>query len=632
MYITPTFDHADLETQYTIALNVQAGCQKRILSPLNKAVSEVIFSTACKAIEDTRGGINDGKFKVVSAPTGSSKTTSAVAFAFAGYTSLHNFSCAFVVEEIRAAQEIYSQLVELLPAEAVGIWTSQHDAKRPPDGWKEGGHPLFTIAQMRDLPVVVFTHSKWIREMERNSDDGIKKYKGKPRDVMFIDEQPKVIGIIDRSPHQVGLAKDAIEKMEPDHPWVNTLSTVVDRMDALFKTDGNEMEAVELLHCLEAADFSEDKADAIWRKHYNTSPNLEYMETFKFLHACTLGYVFFNRRKPRGFIAYLPQFEPAPNQVLLDATADLSGLSFLLGGELAPGLPQVDYSNLTINHLGQPAKFKSVNEVLKVRSRAVDYAEWITEAVMSNSSERDHILVVMHKGMFQTHDLFPHAPDEPNLEVFPGRSAHLINWGQGIGANTYKHATKVFLFSEFYQPRKVTVATTLGATAQPAREAPLDKLSRNLAGDFLDVYEGDIIRWIKQLSCRGNVRNINVDGTCGHMDLFLSMDFNRLVRNLDRLFPGAKAPTRVKPKGKQADAAESTSGRHGLINLLSSTDRIAVSSKDVEVLTGIKSCNLSRELAATEVKTVAATYGWSLVTSKSLGKSGKGNWLTRSAA
>lgn len=616
-----------LKAQFNIALTVQAGSQKRIPSQLNKAVSEVVFQTAAKAVQDTRWGVEAKKFKVVSAPTGSSKTTSAIAFAFAGTHSIPGFSCAFVVEEIRAAQEIYSQLLELLPASAVGIWTSQHNAKRPPEG--HTGGPLFTIEQMRELPIVVFTHSKWIGEMERGGDDGVRLYRGKPRDVMFIDEQPKVIDIIDRSPHQIGMAKDYIEKMEPNHPWVSTLSTVFERMNTLFNTDGSEMEAVELLHCLEAADFSEAKAEGIWRKHYGTAPNLEYMETFRFLHACTLGYVFFNRRKPRGFIAYIPQFAPEPNQVLLDATADLSGLTLLLGGELAPGLPQVDYRNLTINHLGQPAKFKSVNEVLKVRSRAVDYAEWIREAVMNHSAEGDTILVVMHKAMITMHELFPHVPQEADSMVFQGRKAYLINWGQGIGSNTYKDATRVFLFSEFYQPRKVTVATTLGATSTPAGNAPLDKLSRNLSGEFLDVYEGDIIRWIKQLASRGNVRNINEDGTCGQMDLYLSMDFNRLVRNLDRLFPGASAPIRVKRKPKLGDIQESTTGRHGLITLLSTTDRAEVSSKEVEGITGIKSRDLSRELLAPTVQPVMSAYGWSLTTSKALGYPGKGSWLIR---
>lgn len=628
---THSIDAAALRKEYEFTLKVQAGYQKRIHSPVNKAVSEVVFNTAHKALVDTRGGINDGKFKVVSAPTGSSKTTSSVAFAVAAFNTTPGFSCAFIVEEIRTAQEVYEQLTELLPPEYVGVWSSKHDAKRPPEDVEEG-YPLFTIEQMRDLPIVVFTHTKWLGEMDRNKDEGVRSYKGVPRDVLFIDEQPKSIDILERSKHKVGLALDDIARMEPDHPWVSKLNTVFERMKAVEGTDGDAMEAVELLDCLEASDFSEEKAEAIWRTHYKYAPSQEYMDTFRFLKACTLGYVFFNRMKPRGFVAYLPKFKPEPNQILLDATADLSGLSVLMGGEFASGLPEINYCNLTINHLGMPAKFKSMRAVLDVRSRAVDYAEWITNAVMENSSEGDTILVVIHKDLITTQGLFPYAATKPVTDAFPGRNAFIINWGQGIGSNLWKHATKVFLMSEFYQPRKIMVATTLGASSKQAQEAPLDKLSKQLSGEFLDVYEGDILRWIKQLSCRGNVRNINLDGTCGHMDLYLAMDFNRLVLNMDRLFPGAKAPTRIKRKVKKEGeevGSEVTTGRHGLVNLLSTTGETQISFKGLCESTGVSNKKLSRELASPAVAATIKSYGWSLTTSKALGLPGKGNWLVR---
>lgn len=626
-----TIDGERLRTDYERALKAQAGLQKRILSPINRAVSDVVFNTAMRALEDTRGNINTGKFKVVSAPTGSSKTTSAIAFAFAGYSTMpDDFSCAFVVEEIRAAQEIYSQLLELLPPEVVGIWTSQHDAKRPPMD-HQAGQPLFTLDQMREIPIVVFTHSKWIAEMERQADWGIRCHRGHPRDILFIDEQPKVINIYNKTHADVAKAGVDIARMEPDHPWVDVLTEVSARMQSLFRTDGSDLEEAELLHCLEAADFSEERAEAIWRGHYGYPATDEYLATFKFLKACTLGYSFFTRQKPREFVAYLPQFEPAANQVLLDATADVSELSLMMGGELAEGLPEIDYSNLTIHHLDHPKEFSKINRVVDNRGRSVEYAEWIHKAVMENTSDGDVILVVMHKAMFERHALFPHAPAEPNHDVFPNRKAYIIWWGQGIGSNTYKTATKVFMFSEFYMPRRTTVANTLGASGRQAKEGDLRSINRNLTGDYLTIQEGDLLRWTKQLACRGNVRNVGLDGKCGNMGLYTSMDFNRLIRNLDRLFPGAKAPTKVKPKAKANGEARgvANSGRDGLINLLSTTDAIQISSKEVEALTGISSRNLKVELAAPSVAPVAATYGWSIVPSKAIGKPGKGNWLVK---
>ena len=619
-----------LARQYEQALEVQAGCQKRIRSEVNRAVSKVIFSTALAAIEDNRGVLNgrtfSGKFKVVSAPTGSSKTTSAVAFAVAGYNSIPGFSCAFIVEEIRTANEVYEQLNEMLPEGVAGIWTSSNNADRPPESNK-GKYPLFHLDHMKDTQIVVFTHSKWLSEMEKDSDWGVRKYKGIPRDVMFIDEQPAVTEVITRTPSKIEDARDDIMKFDPEHPWVETLELVHDRMNDAYKTNGSAFEYVELLHIMEAAKFSEERAEAIWREHYGYGPTSYFKETFRFLHAATLGYCFLGRQVPREFTAYLPKFRAEPNQVLLDATADISGLSLMMGGELAEGLPAIDYSNLTINHLDHPREFSKVNQVVKNRDRAVSYSEWIRASVVSNTSDGDTVLVVMHKDMIEAQGLFPHSPTTALPNVFPGRNTFVIWWGQGIGSNQYKDCTKVFLFSEFYAPQKATVAKTLGAKYRPASEADLTNVNTKLTGDYLTAEDGHLLRWTKQLACRGNVRNVSADGVCGRMDLYTSMDFKRLVKNLDSLFPGARAPTRKKPKVKPDQ--QSKGGRDGLINLLSTTDAIRVSSREVEALVGIESRNLRAELSSTNVAAVAATYGWSLTTSKSLGLPGKGNWLVR---
>ena len=639
---TPIQD--ELKSLYGSFLKVQAGIQRRILSPLNMAVSDVIYTTALKALVDTRGGIDDGKFKVVSAPTGSSKTTSAIAFAAAGHAAMDDFTCCFVVEEIRAAKEIYRQLTDYIQDGSVAIWTSQNDAKKLSEDYT-GDIPRFSIDQMRETRIVVFTHKKWVGEMARGVDEGVRLYKGVPRDVLFVDEQPSVIDIIEQTPGDIKVnAQEAISKFDSEHPWVPMLKTVVERMDGPFDSRGNEWSAYELIDCLEAFHFTEEKAAAIWREHYGTSPSNEYRQAFQFLQAASMGYCFLNRKSPKGFIAYLPQFKAAPNQVLLDATADISEVSLLMGGQLADGLPKVDYSNLRINHIAQPRKFSNINRVTDSRATSLEYADWIKRVVMENSSEGEQVLVVMHKKMIERHALFPVATSALDLEVFPGRKTNVIWWGSGIGSNTYKDATRVFMFSEYYVPRKTILATTLGATGTPANEAPLDKLSKHLSGDCLDVQEGDVLRWVKQLASRGNVRNINEDGTCGEMHLFLSMDFGRLIRNLDRLFPGAKAPTKLSkprkvPKGVPIPAIvdvadedgeqEDTKGRHGLISLLATTDRTEISTKEIEEITGIKSCDISRELAVPTVAAVAATYGWSTTSAKAIGKSGRSNWLVR---
>lgn len=614
-----------LRAGFDYQVYTQAAAQGRTVNSINKAVGEVIFKTALKAIEDTREGVRDGRFKVVSAPTGSSKTTSSVAFAAAAFETVPGFSCAFVVEEITHAEEIYRMLCKLIPEEAVGVWSSFHDPRsyKPEDEAKYGFTPQpFALEHMKELPVVVFTHRKWLGEVDTGKDAGVRLYRGAPRDVLFIDEQPAVIEIFERTPADVLKVRDSIAQMDPEHPWNETLRDVVTRMEAVFLSTGNELEAIKLLGCLEGYDFTPENVRSTWLEHYGGLPSSDLVDTFRFLHACTRGYVFLSRQEPRGFVAYLPNFEPEPNQVLLDATADISGLSQLMGGDLARGLPAIDYSGLSLHHIEPPKEFTRVNDVVKTRSKAVAYRDWITKNVLANTAAGDRVLVVVHKAMIETHGLFPHSPKEPDRGLFPGRQTNVIWWGQGIGSNRYKDATKVFLFSEFYRPRRVTVATTLGARRNRAEEVPLAKLKGKLTGDFLDIHEGDLLRWTKQLACRGNVRNVAEGGRCGSMDLYTSMDFGRLTRNLARLFPGARAPQRI-------NGEKGSSGRAALVELLSTTDKIEFSSKDVEIRTGISARNLKRELETSTVGAVAQAYGWSLVSAKDIGRPGRANYLTR---
>jgi len=268
--------------------------------------------------------------------------------------------------------------------------------------------------------------------------------------------------------------------------------------------------------------------------------------------------------------------------------------------------------------------------VVKDRSLAVKYAAWIKEVVMDKTKAGDKVLVVAHQAMFenQTHGLLPYAPKEPNLEVFPDRSTNLIWWGQGIGSNQFKDCTEVFMFSEFFQPRKVTVANTLGAKGMRADESDIHKQNGKLRGEYSAIQEGDLLRWLKQLASRGNVRNINHDGICGKMNLYTSMDYGRLIANLQRLFPSTSSPKRNLEYVKD-ESKESPNRRSSLIDLLSTSTNKQISFKQIEALTGIPSRNLGRELRTHTVKHTVESYGWSVVPSKALGKAGKGLWLTQ---
>lgn len=618
-----------LDQHFRQALERQAGRQNRQISPLNEAVAKMIFNAANKAIRDTRANPSNTSFKVVSAPTGSSKTNSALAFACAMYTYDPTFTCAFIVEEITQAEAIYQELAHEIPKVDLGVWTGYHDEKQynPSDLAKYGFKPdLTTLAEVAEKRIAIFTHAKWLNEITSGKDFGVRYRWGKPRDVLFIDEQPSAIEVLQQTPSDILSLRDTIMSADKEHALVPILTSIVDRMEAVFRQPGDEMEAAQLVDFLNSyGTFSTEAALDFCREHTIGTAE-HFLEGFKFLQACSLGYCFLARGRPYSFVAYLPTFKPSPNQVILDATADLSGLYPLLGAQLAEDVPTIDYSNLSIHHVQAPSEFKSIREVVKARSLAEAYAEWVWKVVMGNTKPKDRVLVVVHKDMVTTQGLFKHSPKEPDLIVFPGRISNVIWWGQGIGSNQYKHCTHVFMFSEFYQPRRVTVAKTLGAKGQRAEEASLSGVRKHLTGDFLSIQEGDLLRWFKQLASRGNVRNVDPNGCCGHMNLYTSMEFDRLIRNLDRLFPKAMPPRRIL---EYTQGGPQDKRRQALIDLLSTTNHPRLSFKVIEEETGISTCNLSKDLSSTKVAPVLINYGWTRATSKNLGLPGKGSWLVR---
>jgi hypothetical protein len=189
----------------------------------------------------------------------------------------------------------------------------------------------------------------------------------------------------------------------------------------------------------------------------------------------------------------------------------------------------------------------------------------------------------------------------------------------------------VFLFGEFHIPRAQVVAAVLAHRRQPFAEAPDlgHTRGRELGGQYLDVYQGHLLRWTKQLACRGSVRNLDGEGRCGPMRLYTSMDLPRLAGFRAGLFPGAPPPVLLQAE----DEANPAKGPGAVLCRLLATEPegTVLSSDEVEASTGIRSSNLRRTFGQREVRLVAEGYGWRLTTAKELGLPGKRLFLARSS-
>lgn len=630
-----------IETHFDEALERIAYSQGRKNSPLNYAVARLLFNTANKAMDDTRQNKPPKTFNVISAPTGSSKTVSAVAYAISKFLSDPNFTASFIVNEVRNAEDVYQMLIadELMSEDDVGVWTGFHDEKQHKPSEIQGKY-LFTPTltsreEVKAKRITVFTHSKWNSEVEHNKDDGVRMFNGKPRDVIFVDEKPDFVELITMTPSKIKAMRDYLMTQTKEHAAIKLLTDVDIDMEQSFSLDGKTMDnTVELLLDPKSQKVLNEMESFDFKSKYAGQYYDKLVEVCKFLRACSVGYMFLSRREPRSFIGYLCKFKVATNLVILDATSDLVDLYHMTGGKFVEGIPSVDYSKLTINHIQPPKLFKSINAIKKLppnqRHKGMqDYADWIKKLVMEHTKEDDKVLIVSHLPLVD-HGVMPYAPmkDKPNKTYFKGREVYSIYWGVGIGSNNYNQCNVIFTFNEFHQPSHVYVAQVLGAKGVKAKDSDIGKIRKtnDLSDEYKKVADGCKLRWFKQLVSRGAVRNVGQDGVCGEMTLHTTMDWKLLVNNLDRLFPNAKTPTR---ELQYTDKKQLNSKRERLVRFLSTSDVSEISFQDLGKIVKVKSRLLNRELKSPTVKSTFDKYKWEVVLAKEINQSGRGLYLVK---
>ena len=620
---------------------VQAELHGKTLNPFDVAVGRVVLQGSKLAMADVAGSCTDKVFRVVSAPTGSGKSTGAAAVISAALGVIPGFSCAYVVETIRQADEIGLLIGQLIGNDNVTVWTSAHDDRLDQDGRTEAEAEHGTLhmppcsrASLVSSRVIVVTHALWKGEMTGTVDQGVRRYRGRRRSILFVDEHPDLVRLIERTPGDLLKLRDRIFQVEPDHRYLPALEAIIKHADEAFTSPGTTYSPVTLTTCLEAHEFYDLPSmrpfvDRGLIEGEARAQAADMEETCKFIVAAAKGCVFISRSPYPSLVAYEVEFEPGPGHVLLDATADITGMVGLMEGMAEVDVPTVDFGHLEVFHLEQPRKFKFIPEVVKRQRTAEPYAAWVREQVIEHTQTGEDVLVVVHKGLLD-HGYLERAEDPDHPVDWEGRTINLIHWGVGVGSNKYKFKTSVFLFSEFHVPRKKTIGEVHGWTDdRPTKSSLTDASQAVPKGQFLTAYEGHLLRWTKQLACRGNVRNIDAEGRCGAMKLYTSMDFTRLIKGIRKLFPGCKAPTPIIPEKSTGKVSK----LDRLCKLLATSTETVLWSDAIARKTGVEARHLTRVVRTTpKVAQAMDVYGWSLASAKDLGKPGKRRALARLAA
>jgi hypothetical protein len=107
------------------------------------------------------------------------------------------------------------------------------------------------------------------------------------------------------------------------------------------------------------------------------------------------------------------------------------------------------------------------------------------DTILAHTEPGQRALVVCKKELFDNRNV-PHWPENDKRFKRPetyqqeyawdlqGRKLCATHWGGlGIGVNHWREADVVFLFGEFHQPRRVTIARAQGLISAKATEGPL---------------------------------------------------------------------------------------------------------------------------------------------------------------
>lgn len=557
-------------------------------------IGDSVFEAGYSALADTCGaeGKPKARLHVVSAPVGSGKTSFSLALV-AAVTRLAEhcadapFGCAYVVDQIPKADALYRELDALLPGK-VAVWSTEHDVncKHPEKLLKPAAQ--FSRDELPNFPVVVVTHKFFGGKNGHKAKMAHKDGGLRPRALTVVDERPEDVDVLVLQPSAAHRVRELVQRDEQHSP------TVVPHMDELvrFMTErsldaGGSLEkptdAPEAWSVAERlAWFNTAEAENYVRAN---AGNTDVATVFGFAKSLGSGYAFIARSSGgTHFIGYESNLMVAPGMMLLDATADIDGVSQLCPWREVQEVPQARYDNLQIVHVPSYTKTK-LYKLLKTAKERREYATWMVEIIKEHMEPGQKGLAVCKHTLFENENVptWPQGDDKHKdrkryTEDFgwdiEGRKLCATHWGTGIGVNTWKDVDVVFLFGEFHLQRQVSIAHAQGLQRHKSTEGALGRMktlnSKAAAVDTL--HEGHLLRVTKQMALRGRGRCYDEHGKCGEQKLVLAgFDLKRLLANAERLFPGAQITTSGKDTDghrTRADALLEILGRPGLPNVV----------------------------------------------------------------
>lgn len=403
--------------------------------------------------------------------------------------------CALLVQYVKTADKAYRELNELLPGK-VAVWTREHDA----DSAKVVRQPRFTVAELEDYPVVIVTHEffKGVRgEKARHYKRGDARF---PRAVTFIDERAAEVDTYNVSYADIVVVRDFVQREDavPTELWEGLSALEEFASQKRYGEGGIETPRHDPVGWRKIAEqlgwFKSEGARQFLRdlrvNARRTPSQLE--DVFGFAKCVTENRAFIVRRnggkQGTDFVGYDPALPSMTGMVLLDASADIDGVTELCSWRKHAEIPQARYDRLEIVQVPSVAK-GTLGQWLQDAHNRRAYVAHILDTVRHHVEPGQKALVVCkkeiaeasnipnwseHVSQFATKD--PEAESDANAFPweFEGRHLGLTWWGgYGIGANDWRDAEVVLLFDDYHLPKRILIAVTQGLMRLEATKGPL---------------------------------------------------------------------------------------------------------------------------------------------------------------
>jgi hypothetical protein len=293
------------------------------------------------------------RLHVVSAPAGGGKTSFSYALIlavtrYAERTPDAPYGCVFVVDQITKADEVYRELNALMSGK-VAIWTKDHDAQCTTPTKVLEPAASFTQDQLRHYPIIVVTHAFYNGLRGNKAHLVVRNGRlGNDRALVVVDERPEEVNQFEVLLSEAERVREDLQAKHPElKEHIDALMSCMEPygykpINNLYRPTadfGSEVIAEKL------AWFATDHAADIAKSNAADIPGIEQL--FGYAKALTVGCAFVvPSDKVLRFVGYQRKLKLRPGMLLLDATADIDGVSHVVPWRQHVDVPKARYDNL----------------------------------------------------------------------------------------------------------------------------------------------------------------------------------------------------------------------------------------------------------------------------------------------